>query len=203
MIRLLVAALSVASVMAVPQQTAQPPAEPPAAPPSAPGQPPRVNADAFTSVQFVKRIEDYVALHKKLEASLPPRPDHPTPQQIDAHARALSRLIAEARPRAKQGDLLPTDTRAYLRRQIARGLSGPDAAGVRQSITEDNPGKVRLQVNGRYPDGVPLTTMPAPVLAELPRLPEDVEYRFIGERLILLDVHANLVVDFMDGALPK
>jgi len=199
MIRVLAFALSVASGMAVAQQSGQRPA----APPPAPGQPARVNADALTSVQFVKRIEDYVALHKKLEATLPPRPEHATPQQVDAHAKALSRLLAEARPRAKQGDMLPAETRAYLRRQIARGLSGPDAPAVRQSIMEDNPGKVKLQVNGRYPDGVPLTTMPAPVLAELPRLPEDVEYRFIGDRLILLDVHAQLVVDFMDAAIPR
>ena len=199
MIRVLAAVFSVASVMAVSQQTGQKPA----APSPAPGQPTRVNADALTSVQFLKRIEDYVALHKKLEATLPARPDHATPQQVDDHAKALSRLIAEARPRAKQGDMLPQDTRAYLRRQIGHGLSGPDGAAVRQSIREDNPGKVKLQVNGRYPDGVPFTTMPAPVLAQLPRLPEDVEYRFIGDRLILLDVHAQLVVDFMDAAIPK
>ena len=99
--------------------------------------------------------------------------------------------------------MLPPDTRAYIRRQIAAGLGGPDGAAVRQSIMEDNPGKVKLQVNGRYPDGLPFTTMPTPVLAELPRLPDDVEYRFIGDRLILLDVHAQLVVDFMDAAIPK
>jgi hypothetical protein len=99
--------------------------------------------------------------------------------------------------------MLPPDTRAYLRRQIAAGLGGPGGPDVRQSIMEDNPVRVKLQVNGRYPDGVPFTTMPAPVLAELPRLPDDVEYRFIGDRLILLDVHAQLVVDFMDAAIPK
>jgi hypothetical protein len=199
MIRFLVAAFSMAGVVGASHDVARQPA---AAPPP-PAQQGRVNADALTSVQFIKRIEDYVDLHKKLEATLPPRPEHATPQQVDAHARALSKLIAEARPRAKQGDMLPTDTRAYLRRQIARGLSGPDRVAVRESIREDNPGRVRLQVNGRYPDGVPLTTMPASVLAELPRLPEDVEYRFIGDRLILLDVHAQLVVDFMDAAIRK
>jgi hypothetical protein len=200
MLRDLLAAFSMASVMALSQQPVKPPAAPASA---ASGQPPRVNADALLSVQFVKRIEDYVALHKKLEATLPPRPEHATPQQVDAHARALSKLLAEARPRAKQGDMLPPDTRAYLRRQIGRALNGPDRAGIRQSITEDNPGRVKLQVNGRYPDGVPLTTMPPSVLAELPRLPEDVEYRFIGTRLILLDVHAQLVVDYMDAAIPS
>jgi hypothetical protein len=172
-------------------------------PPPPPGRGPRVNADALLSVQFLKRIEDYVALHNKLEATLPARPDHPTPEQVGAHARALSKLLAEARPRAKQGDMLPPDTRAYLRRQIARGFSGPDAAGIRQSMKEDSPGNVKLQVNGRYPDGVPVTSMPPSVLAELPRLPDDVEYRFIGDRLILLDVHAQLVIDYMDAAIPN
>jgi hypothetical protein len=197
MVRALLAAVLAASAMAFPQQPAKPAAPPPAA-----AQPPRVNADALLSVQFVKRIEDYVALHKKLEATLPPRPEHATPEQVDAHARALSKLLAAARPRAKQGDMLPPDTRAYLRRQIGRALSGPDRASIRQEISEDNPGRVRLQVNGRYPDGIPLTTMPPSVLAELPRIPADVEYRFIGTRLILLDVHAQLVVDYMDAAIP-
>ena len=29
------------------------------------------------------------------------------------------------------------------------------------------------------------------------------EYRFIGDRLILLDTHAHVVADFIDDALPK
>ena len=148
-------------------------------------------------------IEDYVALHKKLEATLPPRPEHATPQQVDDHARALSRLLAEARRGPSRATCCRPRHGPISGARSRRGLSGPDAAGVRQSIMEDNPGKVKLQVNGRYPDGVPLTTMPPPVLAELPRLPEDLEYRFIGERLILLDVHAQLVVDFMDAAIPR
>jgi hypothetical protein len=199
MIRSLLAACSLVTVVAVSQQTAPQPAPPP----PATGQPTRVNADALLSVQFLKRVEEYVALHNQLEAKLPRRPDHPTPEQVDAHARALSRLLIDARPRARQGDLLPPDTRAYLRRQIARALAGPDGRAIRQEIAEENPGKVKLQVNGRYPDGIPVTTMPPTVLAELPRLPDDVEYRFLGERLLLLDAHARLVIDYMDAAIPR
>jgi hypothetical protein len=199
MIRPLLAAFSVATVVAVSQQTAQQPASVP--PPPVQGQ--RVNADALLSAQFLKRIEEYVALHNKLEAKLPARPEHPTPEQVDTHARALTKLLIEARPHARQGDLLAQDTRAYLRRQIARALAGPDGRATRQEIMEDNPGKVKLQVNGRYPDGIPVTTMPPTVLAELPRLPDDIEYRFMGDRLILLDVHARLVIDYMDAAIPR
>jgi hypothetical protein len=166
-------------------------------------QPPRVNADAQLSVEFLKRIDEYVALHRKLEATLPKRPDHPGPADVDNHERALARLIAQSRANAKQGAILPPDTRAYLRRQIGRALAGPDGPSIRRSIMDENPGKVQLRVNGRYPDGVPVTTMPPPVLSALPKLPDDIEYRFIGERLILLDVHAHIVVDYMDEAIPR
>jgi hypothetical protein len=163
---------------------------------------PRVNADAALSVEFLKGIQEYIALHNKLEATLPPRPEHATPTELDNHARALARLIALARSRAKQGDLLPQEVRAYLRRQIGRALAGPDGPAMRQQIREDNPGKVPLRINGRYPDGIPITTMSPQILQSLPKLPDDIEYRFIGERLVLLDVHAQLIVDFMTDAIP-
>jgi hypothetical protein len=198
MIRALIAALAMSAVVAVSHPAAQQPASP-----AAPAQPRKVNADALSSLVFVKRVDEYVALHRKLEATLPARPEHPTSAQLDRHAEALARLIGEARSHAKQGDVLQQDTRAYLRRQIGRALAGPDGPEMRRSIMEENPGRVQLHVNGRYPEGVPLTTMPPSVLAALPRLPEDVEYRFIGERLILLDVHAQVVVDYMDAAIQQ
>ena len=164
---------------------------------------PRVNADAALSVEFLKGVQAYVELHRKLEATLPPRPEHATPAEIQAHENALAKLIVQARSRAKQGDLLPQKVRAYLRRQIGAVLRGPDGAVIRQSVMEDNPGRVQLKVNARYPDGLPITTMPAPILGALPKLPEHVEYRFMGERLVLLDIHAQLVMDYMTDALPQ
>jgi hypothetical protein len=164
---------------------------------------PRVNADAALSVEFLKGVQAYVELHKKLEATLPPRPEHATPAEIGAHEQALAKLIISARGRAKQGDLFPQKVRAYLRRQIGSVLRGPDGAVIRRSLMEDNPGKVQLRCNARYPEGLPITTMPAPVLSALPKLPEHVEYRFVGDRLVLLDSHAGLVMDYMTDALPQ
>ena len=163
---------------------------------------PRVNADAALSVEFLKGVQAYVELHKKLEATLPPRPEHATPAEIFAHEEALAKLIVSARGRAKPGDLFPQKVRAYLRRQIGSVLRGPDGAVIRQSVMEENPGKVRLRCNARYPEGLPITTMPAPILAALPKLPEHVEYRFVGDRLVLLDIHSQLVMDYMTDALP-
>ena len=44
--------------------------------------------------------------------------------------------------------------------------------------------------------------LPGCVSSVLPRLPEELEYRSAGVALILLDTHANMVVDVLDGALP-
>jgi len=73
---------------------------------------------------------------------------------------------------------------------------------MKASIMDENPGVPDLRVNDRYPDSVPLSTMPPQVLESLPRLDEDIEYRFIGERLVLMDAHAHLVIDFTENVLP-
>jgi hypothetical protein len=66
---------------------------------------------------------------------------------------------------------------------------------------EENPRNIRLAVNARYPDSIPYSTTPAPILLLLPTLPEELEYRFVGDRLVLLDIHAGTVVDYIDHAL--
>ena len=47
----------------------------------------------------------------------------------------------------------------------------------------------------------PLATTPANLLANLPQLPMDVEYRIVGRHLLLRDVDANIIVDFIYNAL--
>lgn len=68
---------------------------------------------------------------------------------------------------------------------------------------DENPAGIVLKVNGRYPDTVPISTVPPQVLQTLPKLREGMEYRFIGDALILLDTHAHVVADFIDDALPE
>jgi hypothetical protein len=41
------------------------------------------------------------------------------------------------------------------------------------------------------------------VLQTLPKLTEDLEYRFIGDSLILLDVRAHVIADFIEDIVPK
>jgi hypothetical protein len=162
-----------------------------------------VNENALVMVAFKARVEEYAKLQVKMEQSLPKLPDEATPQQIDSNQRALAALIKGARPRARAGELFTTEMQAVVRELMAQVFKDRRArAELRAAIAEENPRGVRLRVNDRYPDAVPLTTMPPEVLQNLPLLPKDVEYRFVGDSLILLDSRAHIVVDFMRLALP-
>jgi hypothetical protein len=68
---------------------------------------------------------------------------------------------------------------------------------------DENPGLPTLVLNERYPPSIPLSTMPPQVLAPLPKLHGELEYRFIGLRLILVDTEADIILDFTDDVLPQ
>jgi len=158
--------------------------------------------DAQALAEFNERVGQYAKLHQRLEATLPALPKETTPTVIDTHQRAFGRLIQQERRNAKQGDVLTTATRRHFRRVLARVLSGKDGKELMATILDDNPGPIKLAVNSRYPDEVPVSTVPPQVLSSLPKLPEELEYRFIGQRLVLLDVHAHIIADFMDDVFP-
>jgi len=42
---------------------------------------------------------------------------------------------------------------------------------------------------------LPLQSMPPSLLLNLPRLPKELEYRFVGRELVLREIPANLIVD--------
>jgi len=161
-----------------------------------------VNPDAQALAGFLDRVNEYVKLHKKLEDSLPHLPKEATPQQIDKNQRELGQMIQDARKDAKQGDLFNRESQAVIKRLLARVFGGPDGASLKASIMDENPGVPKIVVNERYPDSVPLSTIPPQVLEGLPKLPEEMEFRFVGNTLVLMDVHAHIIADFIPDAFP-
>ena len=163
-------------------------------------------ADAQALATMNARLKQYVELHIKLEEKLPKLPKDATPQQIDKNQRALEKLVREARTTAKPGDIFTPEARPVIKRLLATVFGGPDGKQLKASIMDENPvepATIKLTVNARYPDVVPLTSVPPQVLQTLPKLTEDLEYRFVGDWLILLDTHAHVVADYIDDALPK
>lgn len=167
-------------------------------------QEPPVNPDAKTMASFTARVDEYLKLQKSEKAKLPTLKKEATPIEIDQHQRALGAAIAKARAGAKQGDVFTPDMQRVARKLMDRLFKETrKKRELRESVMDENPTNVRFKVNDRYPDAVPLSTMPPDVLKNLPRLPEGLEYRFVGAALILLDPDAHIVVDYVTRALPK
>jgi hypothetical protein len=175
---------------------------PPPSRPSAVVSPSDIDAEAIE--EFREETDEYVELRNKLESQLPPLPTQAAPERVHAHAIALGDLIISARQRAKRGDifvsLIDPLIRARAQTVFARPEGAQDRAAIQDEQSERN---VAARVNQRYPDPLPLSAVPASVIASLPRLPPELQYRFIGRHLILIDIGARIIVDYMPDVLPR
>jgi hypothetical protein len=170
-------------------------------PPSQPSGP-AVNADAATLADFKQRLTKYIELQKDVADDSPPLKETSEPAKIDAAQEILGAKLRAARMDAKPGDIFTPQVRALFRRLMYPELKGEDGPETKATIAgDDGPPKVPLKVNAKYPETQPLPTFPANLLARLPQLPEDVEYRIVGKNLILRDVDANIIVDFIPNAI--
>jgi hypothetical protein len=160
-----------------------------------------VNSDAKVLVDFQARIDAYMKLHKEMERGAPKLKDKAEPEEIKAHEEALAAKIRAARKTAKPGEIFTPDVRALFRRLMYPELKGKEGAETKAEIKEDAPAAVPLKINTIYPPNQPLPTVPPNLLARLPKLPEELEYRIIGRHLILRDVHANVIVDYIPNAI--
>lgn len=164
-------------------------------------QAPAVNQDAKVLQDFNARVGAYVALQKKLERELPPQKPTKDLALIKASQEALAARIREARANARQGDIFTPEIAALLRRLMHPEVKGPDAKQTKDSVRDVTPAGITLKVNAAYPENQPLPTVPPNLLAALPRLPPELEVRIVNNDLILRDVHANLIVDFIPKAI--
>lgn len=158
----------------------------------------RVEAEALAD--FRKRVRAYETLRENAERDTPELPKRATPDQIELARRHLSRALMLARAGAKPGDLLEPAVQSHIRRSLQRTFAAPGGRQLRAAIRDENPA-VAIRVNAPYPEGVVLAAMPFEVLAVLPELPEDLEFRFVGTRLVLYDSRARVVVDYMERAM--
>jgi len=150
---------------------------------------------------FGARVTRYLEVRKN-EAGTPPKPTNSPKKLADSREQMAAKLRA-ARADAKQGDIFTPEIAEYFRHQIAAMLNGPHGARIRASLRHAEPVQgMPLQVNQTYPNGVPLQSMPPTLLLNLPRLPKELEYRIVGHDLVLHDITANIVVDFVPNAIP-
>ena len=161
----------------------------------------KTNPDAQLLKDFNTRIEAYMDLHKKARKEAPALKETRDAAKIQESQDALAAKIREARSEAKPGDIFTPETRQLFRRLMYPELKGEEGAATKESLKEDAPKGVPLKVNATYPETAALATMPPNLLAALPALPEELEYRVVNRDLILRDVHANLILDYIPNAI--
>ena len=153
---------------------------------------------ARVSSLFQDRVRAYVALQKELEGSLAGTNAATEVERLKGHQDGLAHSIAAARQASRRGDIFTPEVTALFRSIIREALEGREGRRIRRTIMEGDPEKATvLQVNGVYPEEIPLGTMPPTILRRLPSLPVELAYRFVGTSLVLKDVKTNLILDFM------
>jgi hypothetical protein len=165
-------------------------------------EPTKVNPDAAAIADFTKRVDAYAALHDKVESMLMEPAQDGGPEAVVEHQREFAKLMQKERQYAKPGDIITKPMRNVIRRLLASVFRGPDGPEIKRSILDTFTGNAVLQVNQTYPDNMPYSTVPLPILQGLPPLPDALQYRFVGRRLILLDPHGRLVVDIVENVFP-
>ena len=165
--------------------------------------PPGVNADAAILGDFDKQVNKYVKLHRKAEAGLPAQKPTDSPHILNERRRLLATRIQTARAQARQGDLFSPQVSELYKHLIVMAYQSSGPAKIGASLRHDEPvHEVKLSVNAVYPETVPLQTTPSSLLVNLPLLPPELDYRIVGRNLVLRDTGANIIVDYLPGAIP-
>lgn len=151
---------------------------------------------------FEKRVKQYLDLRTQL-AGKSPRPTSSTAKLAESQQQMAARIRA-ARPQAPPGTIFTPEIAQYFRRQIAATLTGPSGKRIRTSLVHAEPvDGFAPKINEQYPQGVPLQSTPPSLLLNLPHLPQELQYRIIGQDLVLLDTAPNIIVDYISHVLPQ
>lgn len=157
----------------------------------------RAEVWADTVTDFTTRVNAYSELRSRLESRLPVMTATENVGQMRRGRRTLAGAIRVARSGAAQGEFFTAATSAQFQLALARIMD----ARMWAVIMDENPGAFGHDIDGSYPDGKTFSTMPGLLLAQLPELPDDIQFRFVGRHLILYDVRANTIMDRLPNAI--
>jgi hypothetical protein len=161
-----------------------------------------VNPLAKSMAEFKQRIDAYMKLRDQITTKIPEVKETGDPGKISTREKALGEAIAKARATAKPGDIFGPDMSVQFKRILAEDWKSRSPAD-RKALFNELPKGVKVNINQPYPTTLPLVIVPPRLLAQLPMLPETLEYRLIDRYFLLRDRDANLVLDVLPGVLPQ
>lgn len=170
---------------------------------SLPQKPDGVPTESAAIEQFNAHVEKYMAIRRGLL-------DEVSGPKIDSSAAELNRAsdtlaaaIRRRRPDTKPGAFFTPAIAAALRQRVSDAIRNANLEQALAGIDDEGIGVARPRVYLRYPDASQMATMPPSLIAALPPIPTELEYRIIGTYLVLRDVDAALILDFIPAAVPR
>ncbi len=135
-------------------------------------------------------------------------PNQTVPAGSDAAVRLRQQVLADAirtqvRTAAQHGDLFSPAVGDEIRRELAVAFGGPKTAIIHDELENQNEGLSPAPVAVAINQAISAPRLPPVLLEVLPQLPPQVEFAFSGRTLILRDVDADVVVDYLLLAFPE
>ena len=154
------------------------------------------DADAALQV-FHERVESYAALHRRLAPS-PSALTSTDPLSKLLTRQYLASAVRSARRYAQQGEIFSPEIATLFRWMLADSIGELDGEGFLTALNGGVPVPPGLHptVNETY-TMMPLYRIPPDVRLGLPKLPAELDYRLAGHDLVLWDIYAGIVVDFV------
>lgn len=161
------------------------------------------STDAAAIRRFDAAIANYIALRTRLLNEVhAPKPES-TSTGLNQASDALAAAIQRSRRNARPGDLFVAPAAIAIKKRIVDTIQRENLELVLSNIDDEERGAASPRIHMRFPAAAAMATMPPSLLAVLPNLPKELEYRIVGEYLILRDVEAALVVDVISSAVPR
>lgn len=158
------------------------------------------DADAAMRL-FHEKVEQYAALHRRL-APPPATESARSPLAKLLTREYLASAIRNARNGANQGDIFTPDIATAFRWRLSDSIGEIDGEMFLLELNNGVPIARGLHptVNETYTMST-LFRIPPEVRLGLPPLPAELDYRIAGHDLVLWDIYAGIVVDFVPNAL--
>jgi hypothetical protein len=151
--------------------------------------------------EFQKRLNGYVEMRTKLAHELRPLKTTANAAELAARQESLAAAIQQTRKNARVGDLIPTPVAELVRRVIQSDFKSRAPETRRAAVSEVADG-VAPVINRTYPAKAALPTIPPLLLAKLPLLPDNLQYRFLDRHVVILDGDTEIIIDYVANVLP-
>jgi hypothetical protein len=151
--------------------------------------------------EFQRRLNDYIKLRTDLAKKLKPLSPTSDAAELAARQEGLAAAIKAARKDAKRGDLIPVRVAGQIRTTVAADFRNRNQQARRGEVEEVSDGVV-IGINRTYPAKAALPTVPPLLLAKLPILPDNLQYRFVNRHMVILDGDTQVVIDYIVNVLP-